>query len=87
MDSGGVLLAQFLELVEDLKSILFISPEDVSLEWLKVLLVSLPGAVVLLLIVAHFGVEDHIPLQGLRPSSLDWIVFLVCFVLFFLSDM
>lgn len=36
MDSGEVLLAQFLELVEDLKSILPINTGDVSLAWLKV---------------------------------------------------
>ena len=71
MDGGEVLLAQFLELVEDLKSILFINPGDVSLAWLKVLMVSLPGAVVLLLTVALVGVEDYVLLQGLWPFSLE----------------
>ena len=79
LDGGEVLLAQFFELVEDLKSILFTNPGDVSLAWLKVLMVSLPGAVVLLLTVALVGVEDHVPLHGLGPFSLEWIVFLVYF--------
>ena len=82
MDGGEVLVAQFLELVEDLKSILFISPGDVCLAWLKGLIVSLPGAVVLLLTVALVGVEDHVPLHGLGAFSLDWIVFLFSFFLF-----
>ena len=64
MDGGEVLVAQFLELVEDLKSILFISPGDVCLAWLKGLIVSLPGAVVLLLTAAFVAVGDHAPLYG-----------------------
>ena len=71
LDGGEVLLAQFFELVEDLKSILFTNPGDVSLAWLKVLMVSLPGAVVLLLTVALVGVEDYVLLQGLWPFSLE----------------
>ena len=35
--------------------------------------------VVLLLTVALVGVEDHVPLHGLGPFSLGWIVFLVNF--------
>ena len=76
------MLAQFLELVEDFKFIPFISPGDVPLAWLKVLMVSLPGAVALLLTVALVGVEDHVPLHGLGAFSLDWIVFLFSFFLF-----
>ena len=82
MDGGKVLVAQFLELVEDLKSILFISPGDVCLAWLKGLIVSLPGAVVLLLTVALVGVEDHVPLHWLGHFSLGWIVFLFSFFSF-----
>ena len=64
-DGGKDLLAQFLELVEYVESIVFINPGDMSLVWLKIFMVSLPGAVVLLLTVALVGVEDHVPLHGL----------------------
>ena len=48
--TGGseVLLAQFLKLVENLQSILFVSYWDMSFEGLLVLKMNLPGLVLLL---------------------------------------
>ena len=62
-------------------SALFISTGHMSLAWMQVLMVRLPGAVILLLITALVGIEDHVHLHGLGPFSLDYIV------IFFLSDM
>ena len=68
-DGGKDLLAQFLELVEYVESIVFINPGDMSLVWLKIFMVSLPGAVVLLLIAAFVAIEDHVPLHGFSSGQ------------------